>query len=453
LGRMPAGTAQFATNVRVPPGSYIVRLAVQDGAGRVGSVDHRVDARAVSLGTLRGVGPMLATAGHGEPHLAVDGVHPDDRLALEINLQGTPDDLADAEVTFEIAATAQSPALVVSPGTLSGGKNSLMAQAVADVRVLPPGEYVARAKVRSGTEELGELRRAFVVLEREHAAIVPARDSMGTVGTAPAAGSAALRGRAASVLPRFAASHVLAPDVLGAYLDRVGSRPDAARPEITELLTRARGSQLTDLQISDAQAAETPVAAFLKGLALLAQQRYNGAATAFRAAMRASPDFYPAMVYLGACYAAAGNDKEASAVWRTALIREGDTAAVHLLLADALLRQGSGEMALQVVDAARARWPEDDRLAHRFVLASLLAGNVGEALRTVDDLVARGASDEPTHALALLVLYDSLTQGRTIESAEADRARMLRLADAYRVRRGPSLALVDMWVQAIKKLR
>jgi hypothetical protein len=37
---------------------------------------------------------------------------------------------------------------------------------------------------------------------------------------------------------------------------------------------------------------------------------------------------------------------------------------------------------------------------------------------------------------------------RPIQSVEEDRRRMIRLADAYRARGGPSLALVDTWVAA-----
>ena len=33
----------FSANVPLAPGSYIIRIAVIDGTGRVGSVDHRVD--------------------------------------------------------------------------------------------------------------------------------------------------------------------------------------------------------------------------------------------------------------------------------------------------------------------------------------------------------------------------------------------------------------------------
>ena len=193
---------------------------------------------------------------------------------------------------------------------------------------------------------------------------------------------------------------------------------------------------------------ETPVAAFLKGLTLLSQDKLEPAAAAFREAMRASADFSPAMVYLGACYAAGGNDREAAAVWRTALIREGDAVALHGLLADALLRQGRADLAVDDLDAARARWPEDEGLTRRFVTAALLAGRQREGLQALDAAHRRGADDEPALALALFMLYQAFDTGEPIESASQDRERMRRLADRYRATGGPSRALVDTWVAA-----
>jgi len=159
------------------------------------------------------------------------------------------------------------------------------------------------------------------------------------------------------------------------------------------------------------------------------------------------------MVYLGACYAAGGKDKEAAAVWRTALIREGDAVALHGLLADALLRQGRADLAIDDLDAARARWPDDEGLKRRYVTAALLAGRQREGLQALDAAIAEGADDEPALALALFTLYLAFDAGEPIESASQDRERMLRLAERYRARGGPSLALVDTWVAAVARQR
>ena len=118
------------------------------------------------------------------------------------------------------------------------------------------------------------------------------------------------------------------------------------------------------------------------------------------------------MVYLGACYAAGGNDKEAAGAWRTALIKEGDALPLHVLLADALLRQDRGDLALEALDGARARWPADDGLKRRFVIAALLAGEYADGLQTLDELVERRVDDEPVLAAGLLALYEAFQNGR-----------------------------------------
>jgi hypothetical protein len=453
LGAVTGDSLPFSTNIPVTPGTYVVRVAVMDSTGRVGSVDHRTDARRVPLGPLSAAGPLLVRVpmgGEGEPRLALDGVRQNERLALELGLEGESGHTAGAEVTFEIAANAQGPALVHAAGVLSAGPRdgSVVAQAVADMRVLPPGQYVARAKVKSAGQAIGEVRRAFVVMAAPRVLTEATSASTAVVSRAR---SAPLAARALGAVPPFALDQVLAPAVLGAFLERVSARPDAASPAIRDLLERARSVPIGELVVSDGLAAQAPVAAFLKGVSLLAQNKLDPAADAFRSAMRATSDFYPAMVYLAACYAAGGNDKEAAAAWRTSLIKEGDALAPHLLLTDALLRQGRGDLALQALDGPRARWPHDEGLKRRLVVAALLAGKYADGLRAVDDLLQQGAEDEPSLALALLVLYEAFVNGRPVENIDQDRARMTRFADAYRGIGGPSLALVDVWLAAARK--
>jgi tetratricopeptide (TPR) repeat protein len=445
----------FSTNISVAPGSYIVRLAVMDGAGRVGSVDHRVDVKRMPIGKMSAMGPLLVRVPSdkdAQPQFALDGVSQDERLAIEVNLEGVGDRLDSIDVGFEVAATPDGPALLSAEADLVAGQRagSAIAQAVTDVRLLPAGEYFARVKVKSGTEIIGELRRPFsvvganVVVAETAAAVTPV-----TVGMS----RAALATRAVNSVPAFTIDHVLAPHVLGGFLDRVAARPDANSSAVRELLERARTGGVSTLAISEELASQAPVAAFLRGLNLLSQKQLDEAANAFRTAMRASSDFYPAMVYLGACYAAGGKDKEAAGAWRTAMIREGDTLALHVLLADSLLRQGRGDLAFRMVEGARARWPQDEALKRRLVVAALLAGEYDDGLRVVDELVQQGTADEPSLALALLTLHEAFTNGRPVETVDEDRARMVRLADAYRVRGGPSLALVDTWVAAAAKKR
>jgi tetratricopeptide (TPR) repeat protein len=261
-----------------------------------------------------------------------------------------------------------------------------------------------------------------------------------------------VRSRAVGSAGVFTLEQVLAKPVVGQYLDQLAARKDASSPAARALLEQARSASLDELEVSDSLAKEAPVAsAFLKGLALLKQGKLDPAAVSFRQAMRAGVDFYPAMVYLGACYAAGGQDKEAAGAFRTALIREGDRVDVHIMLSDALLRTGRGDLAMQALKRARDRWPEDDSLKRRYAVAAVAAGLYADGLTVVDDLVTRKADDEPVLSLALLVLYDAFVSNHPVETIDQDRARMAKFAEAYRARGGPSVALVDTWMAAADK--
>ena len=311
------------------------------------------------------------------------------------------------------------------------------------MRALPPGSYIVRAKVTSGKEGIGEVRRAFAVKEAPRV-VAGTGGAVPTVAGRPS-GVRPVARLPISAAPPFALDQVLAAPVLGVFLDRVAERPDAAAAPVRDLLDRARTKGPGGLVVTDAEAAAAP-GAFLKGLSLLADRKLEPAAAAFREAMRVSADFYPAMIYLGACYAAGGRDKEAAAVWRTALIREGETPALHVMLGDALLRDGRGDLAIDDLRESHLKWPNDLALKRRFAVAALVAGQELDGLKAMDELIEQHADDENSLGLALLVLYEAFGDGQPIESVEADRVRMRRLAEAYRARGGPSMALVDAWL-------
>jgi len=411
-------------------------------------VEGRERAKGNAVEHTRGRTQGRATLSH-----ALDGVRQDERLAFEVSLNAASGKEISPNVEFEIASSEDGPALVHTSATLSKGlrDGTVLAQGVAEMRLLPAGQYVVRARVSAGGAPIGDLRRQFVVMDASR----PTTVTTGSVTTAAphAEVPATLTARALGAAPSFALDQVLAPDVLGSFIDHVAARHDASAPATQALLASAKSNGLAYLHVPDKPAADDPVAAFLKGLTLLSQKKLDPAAEAFRGAMRATSDFYPAMVYLGACYAAGGNDKEAAGAWRTALIKEGDSVALHRLLADALLRQGNGDLALQTVEAARARWPDDEGFKRRYIVAAMLAGKQAEGLDAVDNLITQKAVDEPSLELGLLVLYEAFMSDHPIESVDEDRARMTRFADAYRAQGGSSLALVETWMAAVSHKR
>jgi tetratricopeptide (TPR) repeat protein len=449
LGKISGDLHTFSANLALEAGSYVIRVAIMDAAGRVGSVDHRLDVQPVSAGALSLMGPVLIRVSSDpsrNARVAIDSVQQDERLALQVDLAGAKDRVAAARITFEIATT-EGLSLLKEPASISAGPraDAVVGQAIADLRLLPPGRYIVLAKVTAGDQTVGELRRGF--------ALVAPPGVLDDRKGEPASGTArpSVARVPAGAIQAFTVEQVLAPPVIGRFLDKVAERPEASSPELRELLQRARTVGLRSLEVPDRPGDSSAALSFVKGLALLAGDQLDPAANAFRAAMRAAPDFYPAIVYLGACYAAGGHDKDAAGAWQTALIREGDALPLHAWLTDALLRQGEAGSALAAIEEARLRWPDDPALARRYVVASLFVGRTGQGLDALDRLIASKADDEPTLLYGLMTLYEAITDRREVENAEADRARMLRLADAYRARGGASQALVDTWVAAVSK--
>ncbi len=144
IGEPTGDGLTFSNSLALAPGSYVVRVAVMDGMGRTGSVDHHVEARAESLGDFSATGPILLrvpTTEGVQPRLAVSGARQDERLAMELHLRGEPARLADARVVFEIAPSADAPALIETEANVTSQSSGgwMSAQAVADLHLLPHG--------------------------------------------------------------------------------------------------------------------------------------------------------------------------------------------------------------------------------------------------------------------------------------------------------------------------
>ena len=74
-----AGPLQATTVIEVPPGTYVLRLAVLDANGRAGSVEHPLDARVSSIGDLELADLLLAPSNAGTHVRPPSGRGPDHR--------------------------------------------------------------------------------------------------------------------------------------------------------------------------------------------------------------------------------------------------------------------------------------------------------------------------------------------------------------------------------------
>jgi VWFA-related protein len=435
----------FTTSVTLAPGRYAMRVAVMDGAGSVGSVDHGIEVARSTVGSLTvgelGLG-LVPEDPSVQPGYLVDAINQGDRLALQLDLEGETDAVTASDVLFELATAEDGPALATIEATRGASDGTGTAQAVADLSLLPAGVYIARARVTDGAAT-GTITRPFIVVGARAGA------ADGVLG---GSSTGASRSRLALNPPPFALEQVLAPQVLGVFLDRLASRPDATASSVAPVIQALRTTPARDVKVPGGLANDSPVAAgFVEGLAKLSRTELDPAAQSFRASLRASSDFYPAMIYLGACFAAAGKDREAAGAWQTALIKEADVPVLHQLLVDALLRLKRNDAALAALDRARARWPDDPAFTRRRVHALAAAGRTAEALDALDRLQAPGPGDERVLFVGLQVLYESLAAGAAIQDPEVDRARLSRYAEAYRRLNGPSMALVETWVAALNR--
>ena len=211
-----------------------------------------------------------------QPSVVLGGVRQNDRLALQLDLAGEAGLLDGADVVFEIASTADGPALVQSSAALSTSpeRGTALAEAIADVRLLPPGAYVARARVSVGRRGSRQMRRTFEISG-------PHRDSW-------------LARRRRPAEPRHARSqcawrHGRLSSCRRLQSTRCWSRACSARFSIgwpRDRTRHRRPSSISssrrvrrgarDLPVPETVRPEAPAAtAFLRGLSLLADQKLD----------------------------------------------------------------------------------------------------------------------------------------------------------------------------------
>jgi len=264
---------------------------------------------------------------------------------------------------------------------------------------------------------------------------------------APAPGRGGTRTRAAAPfafrVDAFERAAVLTPQVVGYFFERMsGGTRVPVPPAAIEHARAGRFEPALEVAKGSGHALAT---AFLEGMSLFARGDLEAAARKFRESIKLDSEFFPAAFYLGACYAAGGRDREASAAWQTSLVTESDAPFVYTLLGDALLRQRATDQALDILNEATARWPDDPDVQMRLGSALAMSEKPVEALRVLDAYLTRRPEDNERLFLVMRVIYEANASGRSIGTPEEDRARFDRYAAAYVAAAGPQLAMVEQW--------
>ncbi|MCY4506656.1 MAG: VWA domain-containing protein [Acidobacteria bacterium] len=154
------------------PGAYSLKLAAIDAAGRRGSVEHPMPVPRLSSE------PLVA----GDLMLADQASMPAGRILPQIEAQVTSGRLLaftelyarsplrwdGPRVEVDVVDDAGGPVLARGPAVLNGpdGTRRRSATAVVAVPHLPPGRYVARARVMHDATEMARVRRPFRIVSQ-----------------------------------------------------------------------------------------------------------------------------------------------------------------------------------------------------------------------------------------------------------------------------------------------
>lgn len=425
----------FSGAVAGGPGVYTLRLAVADDLRRRGSVEHTFAAKLTAAGQLRVSDLLLAEhtgigrAEDAEPVVAADYTSP--ILHAALGLYGDTESLKNAAVTFEVAEGKDGSAISSAAGiaTGDGSPAGRTLQAALPIDVLPPGEYVARATVSVGGRRIADVWKPFRVARPSLTAESPRAVTL-------------FPGLVAAQSDKFDRQAVLGADVVAFFLDRLSQKTPAGARAMAEARSGKFDSVLTELKASGGDDLSS---AFLAGLALYAGGELDAAGRRFRDALRIDSEFFPAAFYLGACYAAAGRDRDAANAWQTSLVTESDAPFIYPLIGDALLRARDAKGAIAILAEAAERWPQDEQLKLRLGTAYAAAGRPADAVRALDAYLATHMDDHARLFIALRAIYEARSKGTSIETPEKDRERFLRYAAAYAAAGGPQQVLVDRW--------
>jgi VWFA-related protein len=430
---------EFTGEAVVDPDRYTLRLAAVDAAGRRGSVEHTVKAALVDAGGVQVSDLVLAPASGGAAARPAVGLEiSGGNLAAFLEV-GSKDAgrLEGAGVAVELAESADSPALLRVPVALQAPsrEGTRAAQVEVPAGLLPPGDYTARAEVSVEGKAVAVVTRPF--------RIVPPR-----AGEAP---SSAPLARLLVESPPFERADLLQPEVLGPLVDVVNTTVRAPAPSgVVAAIEEARQGRPEAMLDHLGGGKEDARVDFLRGVSYYARGNLPAALTRLQAALRLSSELFPAAVYMGACYAAAGKDLDAIGAWQTALIGESASPTLYALLADALLRVKEEKQAVEILTEGLAAFPDDPGLRRRLGIAHAMAGDDEEALPLLTAWVEANPGDTRALFATLALLFQGFSREAAGTAPVEERQRLVRFAKAYVDGKGPNREVVGRWLRYLE---
>lgn len=246
LVQAPAGTPlDFVARMPLPPGRYVLRLAARDPSGRMGTIEHRFEARIASSGALS-VGTLLvldARAMAAGRSTLTRVLAPDDTAvhAFAETQAAEGFDWRTVSGTLEVRDARDGAVRVTVPLKERPLREPVRRgfEALVPVSGWPAGTYLLRATLTHGTERL-TLPVRSIVLET-----VPPAPATSTTTAAPSAGTP---GSTSASTPGSAAAGADAAIAAAAGVDavvrRASSYADAYLSRLSSVVAEERYVQI-----------------------------------------------------------------------------------------------------------------------------------------------------------------------------------------------------------------
>jgi tetratricopeptide (TPR) repeat protein len=406
---------QFTAGASLPPGDYLLKLAVNEG-DRLGTVEHEftaavVDAGAVKVSDLMAGGPLNGADDLLQPTISYTVMF--GTVQGYVEAYGT-DVAKTVKATFELAASETSAALVsqdVTPRAAGGGVRAIFSRTLP-VRQLPPGKYVLRAVLSGAHGPLRTLTRAFEVAAP--AVLMTSAESGATLSTS---------------------------DVFLPVEESMLLRP----------FDKASASKAPTLQSFRQRVAVPAREAFDAGVSALSSGDYAKAEASLKSALATDADNAAVLAYLAAVFASSGHDDQATGAWQTSLVDGSDIPDIYEWLGDALIRTRRLAEARAVLEEAMTRWPGDLRFIKPMAIVDATFGQGPEAVRLLARYIEAHPDDVEALQLGVEWIYH-LTLAHSAARTPAEDVRLAhRYADAYVTAKGPQQALVQQWIEYLDR--
>ncbi|MGQ0735448.1 MAG: hypothetical protein ACT4QD_17565 [Acidobacteriota bacterium] len=442
------GRASHAGSFLLDPGRYLVRFAIADREGRLGSVERRIEAWQMNAAGVTVGDLIVAPLPAGPTGGIMPSVEPlvrTGRLAALMEVYA-PDlkGMTDLQGLIEIVRDERGQPLTSASMPIAPGATPEVGllQASVSTAALPPGRYLARATVTESGKPRGHLVRPFRV---EAGAPATADTAVVVVSALPPDVIAAVLG----TLPGLDRKDLVTPDVLSAVL----ASAERARPTAKAALASARAGKLGPAALEALEAGDQPMAAFLRGVDFFVQGQDDRAMQQLQVAMQQAPTFAPARLFLGAALAQRNRHREAAGLLQSVPADVAGTAApVAYFAALSWLHAGNASLAVSALEQGGA--PVADGAATRTLALALVAAN---RATEAAPLLSRHLQAHPDDKEALLagvfaifVRHSPTPRGETLG---ADQAQAQTWARAYAAQRGAHQALVDAWMGYLRGTR